>query len=181
MLLVVDSSEDTRSSGFRQEKDFLSLLIRNLTNGDNKFALITFGKSINFQFNFDTYGTADELLSNLPYIWYSNGKGDPGQALDYAITHGLNSSHGDRAAVPDVIVFLMHGAVANSALATELREKLNKNSVELFVITIGGSQDGGAIGRIASHPSFLVHASNFAELQTLPQNISDAICKGNCF
>lgn len=114
-----------------------------------KIGLITFGDSATLQFDLNTYGSKEEVITALSFL-PNKGKTNTQDALSMARNRVLTSSGGARNGVPDIAVLITDGySNVNRGNTIPEAQRLKDNGAALYVVAIGNEVDMDEINAMA--------------------------------
>jgi len=165
VLLLLDSSDSSRSTYFEFEERFAVQLVRYMYSRENRFGLFTFGENTHYQFYLDTYNDEQQIVEAIEYMWFSTGNGAVEKAINFTLAKAFQESKGDRECVPNILLILTHSAIKSQATATELRDALNRKSVQTFVLNMAGHTATENLAVLTNASSRVISIEDFEALE----------------
>jgi len=184
VLILLDSSDSFRSNNFEFEERFAVQFVRYLYSRENRIGLFTFGDNTHSQFLLNTYNDEQQIVQAIKYMWYSTGDGAVEKAINSTLAKAFQEANGDRECVPNIFVILTHSAIKEQSTANELRDTLNKNSIQTFILNMAGLSASANFAVLTNASSRVINIDDFNALETsvtgLAQQISSDLTSTGC-
>ena len=172
-MLLLDSSDQYRSTNFQSEKVFLKDFIDNidLEHRNVRMSLYTYGSSAFSQFTFDMYRTAGEMKQAVDFMWFATGDGKPESAIQFTVVDAFKDSNGDRECVPNILVVLTHLELSDAELIRNISQELDTRGIQCIFINMAGTSAQSNIQTLTKTSSAVLPVVDFASLETSAMNV----------
>ncbi|WAR29051.1 MLP-like protein [Mya arenaria] len=175
LVILFESSDDSRSTNFVEEKRFLSRLVRQMFPSNNRIALYTFGKSTYSQFSLDMYSTPQDILQAIQYMWFSTGNGALAPAINFTIADAFQSTGGDRECTANSMLIVTHSAIIDSDQALTLAEQLVDKMVTTFILNMAGPSANLNFETLTNDSSRVIDIANWTVLQNMSLSVANSL------
>jgi len=184
VLLLLDSSDNVRSTNFESEERFAVQIVRYMYSRENRIGLFTFGDNTHNQFYLNTYNDEQQIVQAIKYMWYSTGNGAVEKAINSTLAKAFQVANGDRECVPNILVILTHSVLKDQHTANELREALSQKSIQPFILNMAGHSASANFAILTNASSRVINIDDFTSLEMsvvqLVQQISSDLPSTGC-
>lgn len=175
----MDGSTSITLPKFRSMQLFMQAMVNQTTVGKDltRFGVILYSTEPKSVFTLDTYSTRQEVFKAISNLKSPYGDTYTGKALQYCLQF-FNAEHGGRAElqVPQILMVITDGDATDRHSLVEPSIALRNKGVNVFSIGVEGANVTQLEIMAGQDKSKVFYVDNFAALETLYKNISDALC-----
>ncbi|XP_021367855.1 collagen alpha-3(VI) chain-like isoform X2 [Mizuhopecten yessoensis] len=174
IVFLMDSSNSLGPDNWEKEKEFVKNLIGDLKVGTNdmQVSVVTYESNPAVQFYLNQYDNKNDAMSAVTNISFHTGNTLTGKALEFVRDSVFVSAAGDRPNANNILVVLTDGKSSDSQVTLEQASLLKNDSVKVFAIGIGLTDDGkDELGAIATDENHVFQTSDFFTLSSLQSEI----------
>ncbi|XP_035825409.1 collagen alpha-1(XII) chain [Aplysia californica] len=179
VALVVDSSSSVTRANFKKTVRFIDAILRQLPIGpdDVRVAIIRFSHGSDVMTYFNDDMDKDSKRKAIRKMRFNGGTTATDKAIKDLREKVLDSSHGNRENVPDLVVLITDGA-SNNMTATVIEANILKQRPDLRIVTLGiGDQvDRAELRVLASSDREMYEARSFKKVRSFVEKILQWAC-----
>eukprot|EP00039_Didymoeca_costata_P031067 m.32956 g.32956 ORF g.32956 m.32956 type:complete len:1140 (+) comp8472_c0_seq1:388-3807(+) len=178
VVLLLDASTSIGSTDWRLNTIAFakSIAYTVMQKNTSRLAVVTFATSATVEFQLDTYTNLVDVLEALDNVVYAGGETNSESGLQKAL-EVLSLS--PRAGAKQVVVVVTDGAPNRGSIPpTAAANALHNAGVSVVAVGVGSTVES-VLSIIASQPSYILQVAQYAQLQTLLESISQAVCSSN--
>lgn len=178
-MFVLDSSNSIGDVNWDIEKNFVknfSASVR-LDPSHVQIGVISFGSDVTNQFDLDQYQDHSSMSAAIDRISWARGNTNTGGALQYITEKSFKASHGGRAGVDNIVVFVTDGESTNKAFTRTEADKLHsQHNIYVYSIGVGDLANFDELKYIATEEEKVVRLADFNALKTLLNDLGNDTC-----
>ena len=173
VVFVMDSSSEVSQSDYRQEKEAVKSMARDLKvpSGRSRASVITYGSVSSRVVKFDGYRSFSSLESSIDSAPRIGG----GRRIDLALEDAGNLLSEARSVRRNVILFTSGRADPSSRDLYEAAKRIFDENAELFIIAIGSRPNFKELTAAVKRPQDVFNVSAFINLGIDYQKVTKSI------
>ena len=179
MIFVVDRSGSITAPRWPFITDFVCELSRafDVSLSKTRIAVIIFGNDCHIEFDLDDYTNNEDICDAVKAIPYETGSTNIYCGFMEARSIISSDSLGDRSNVDNVVLLVTDGKPTKKVADTVPAADMLKQVATIISVGVSPQVNNTLLRELASKPSFFTFISNFDQLDTNVNDVSDLLCE----
>ena len=179
MIFVVDRSGSITAARWPSMINFVCELSKafDVSLSKTRIAMVIFGSQCHIEFELDDYTNNADICSTVLAIPFASGSTNIWCGFQKARDIIASNSMGDRPEVENVVLLITDGKPTKKEEETIPQADMLKQVATIISVGVSNKVNSTLLMILASRPSFFTFISNFDELDTNVDEVSNLLCE----